>query len=93
MKHYTSEEYQQLISTLRVIKSPARYKTFAIHINGPEYMIGEYALFNYVFNANKTNQRNNSTIVKFLHSTTLRRVPLYMNKLPELCQWRLKIGK
>lgn len=95
MKHYTTDEYQQLIGMLeKKIDVGKKYDKFIIHLNGMGYIIAENSIFDYIFNATKINQlKKNSVLIKFLHSTPLKKVPLYMNKLPELCKWRLRIGK
>lgn len=33
------------------------------------------------------------TIISFLFYTELKKVPLYINKIPEFANWRLRIGK
>ena len=88
MKHYTTDEYQQLIGMLK-----KEGNNYYLHINGPEFLIGNKILPQYIFDSAKRLKHKRSILIKFLHSTTLRRVPLYMSKLPELCKWRLRIGK
>jgi hypothetical protein len=97
MKHYTTEEYNDQLKNLVNDTAGLTWSTYhhlTITINRVVSSIHKPELTNLIFiRDSRTRWARHKALYKILHCTPLKKIPLYINTIPEIAQWRMRIGK